>query len=436
MSEKQPNLVLLVVDCLRADRAYGTAGNCRNATTNGLRENGFTFETAVSSASNTTPSFASLLSSLFGFHHGVRSLRGYKLKDTFPTLPEVLKSAGYHTIAEVSGPLVAENRLNRGFDEYVYRTNGMGLFSTFQSTLKRRMQSEYRRPFFLLLHLWSLHRPRKIRHGWDRPEYGDTRYDRSWSSLDERIGDLLTHLPENTVLAFTGDHGERFNDGDDDPENFRIASRFPFLENTFENLHHKSKRRRQRHAKRRGEEIGPLGGACHGFHIYEDLVRVPLIFTGPGVPAGGSVPDLVRHVDIGPTLLELAGVPRPEGFGTDGRSLVPFLRGEEMEKVPAYFEATGANLKSPTRWVASVRTEEMKYCRGLLNEEMPEEMYDLVADPTEQKNLAPDDPRIEGMRKFFDEFVPDLATSDIETTLTEKEIEDLDETLRDLGYIE
>ncbi|MEN8148965.1 MAG: sulfatase-like hydrolase/transferase [Planctomycetota bacterium] len=434
--DTRPNLVLLVVDCLRADRAYGVAGNCRNATTNGLRERGHTFTTAVSSAANTTPSFASLLSSLFGFHHGVRSLRGYKMKDTFPTLPEVLRDAGYHTVAEVSGPLIPENRLNRGFDDYVFRGNGMGLFSTFLGQLKRRVRDDDPKPFFLLLHLWSLHRPRKIRPGWDRPGYGDTRYDRSWSSLDERIGKLLPHLPENTVLALTGDHGERFNDGDDEPENFRIASRFPFLENRAEMRHERAKRRRQRHARKRGEDTGPLGGACHGFHVYEDLVRVPLIFAGPGVPAGGATPDLVRHVDIGPTLLDLAGVPIPDDFGADGRSLVPFLRGEAMGNVPAYIEATGENLETPTRWVASVRTEEMKYCRGLLNEDMPEEMYDLTVDPAEERNLAPDDPRVALMRTLFDEFVPDLAATDVETTLTKKEIEDLDDTLRALGYIE
>ena len=436
MSDERPNIVVLVVDCLRADRANDVAGNCLNSSTDVLRAKGHLFETAVSSASNTTPSFASLLTSLFGFHHGVRSLRGYKLSDNIQTLPGVLSEAGYHTLAEVTGPLLPANRLDRGFDEYVYRAYGKSLHSSFHRQMKRRLDSMPRKPFFLLLHLWSLHRPRKIRHGWDRPEYGDTCYDRSWSSLDERILDLLSHLPENTILAFTGDHGERYNDGDDHPENFRIASRFPALENLFDTIHHKAKRRRHRHAKRRGEAVGPQGGPCHGFHVYDDLVRVPLILSGPAVPAGGSTPDLVRHVDLGPTLLELAGVDRPEGFGVDGRSLVPFLRGEEMEKVPAYCEATGANLKSPTRWVASVRSEEMKYCRGLLNEDMPEELYDLVADPGEASNLAPDDPRIDGMRTLFDDFVPDLATSDIEMTLTDKEIADLDNTLRALGYIE
>ena len=58
-------------------------------------------------------------------------------------------------------------------------------------------------------------------------------------------------------------------------------------------------RRAQRKARRRGEPTGPVGGPCHGFHVYDDLVRVPLVLSGPGVPAGGSTPDMVRHVDVG-----------------------------------------------------------------------------------------------------------------------------------------
>lgn len=436
MSAKKPNLVLLVVDCLRADRTHGLAGGCRLPAMDALRARGATFTQAVSSATNTTPSFASLLSSLFGFHHGVRSLRGYRMGDGFGTLPEVLSDAGYRTVAEVSGPLRAENRLDRGFHEYVYREKGMSLYSTFLSHICGRVRRELPEPWFLMLHLWSLHRPRKIRLGWNRPEYGETIYDRSLSSLDPKIGRFLDALPENTIVVLTGDHGERMNEGDLDPENHRTASPLPFLENFFETRHHNAKRRRQRHAKREGEEIGPLGGACHGFHVYEDLIRVPLVFAGPGVPAGLEVGDLVRHVDIGPTLLELAGVPAPEGFGGDGRSLAPFLRGEKMPAATAYVEATGQNLKSPTRWIASVRTETMKYCRGLLDEDMPEEMYDLEADPEERTNLAPDDPRISEMRRLFQEVAGDAARAQIDTSLTEEEIEDLDDTLRALGYIE
>ena len=71
---------------------------------------------AVSSASSTTPCVASLLTGTYSFVHGIRSIFGLKLNPTVPTLVETLRTAGYHTVAEVSGPLFPETGLDRGFD--------------------------------------------------------------------------------------------------------------------------------------------------------------------------------------------------------------------------------------------------------------------------------------------------------------------------------
>ena len=115
---------------------------------------------------------------------------------------------------------------------------------------------------------------------------------------------------------------------------------------------------------------------------------------------------------------------------------MPHMKGEEVEAVPAYLEATGQNLKSPTRWVACIRTEELKYMRGLLDENLPEELYDLVKDPDETTNLAPDDPRIDEMRKLFADMAGDAAVEGIDTSLSKDEMDKLDDTLRALGYID
>ncbi|MHC4472305.1 MAG: sulfatase [Planctomycetota bacterium] len=436
MSESKPNVLLLVVDCLRSDRAYGLAGGARVPTLLDVKARGTAFTTAVSSAANTSPAFASLMTSMFGFRHGVRSIRGYKLKEGIRTLPELLQAGGYRTCAEVSGPLVPDIALNRGFDEYRYRERWHTVFSSYLPRLKRRF-SEMGEPWFLLLHLWALHRPRKIRLGWNRPAYGETIYDRSLSSIDREIGDFLGAVPqERTLLVLTGDHGERMNDGDEHVDNHRPAFPIRALEPLMDLWHHKRKRKRQRRAKRRGEWHGAIGGLCHGFHVYDDVTRVPLVFAGPGAPEGMTVPDLVRHVDVAPTILDLVGVEAAEGFGGDGRSLVPFMRGETLPPEPAYLEATGHNLRSPTRWIASIRNEKMKYTKGLLDPDMPEELYDLEADPMEKTNLAPDDPRLPEMQKLLEDLAGDLAKDDIVVNLSEKEMADLDQTLKALGYLD
>jgi len=293
------------------------------------------------------------------------------------------------------------------------------------------------KPWFMLLHLWALHRPRKIRAGWNQPRYGETIYDRSLSSVDEQIGKFLEAVPmDDTLVITTGDHGERMNEGDNHWQSHRTACPIRGLEPTMDKWHNRRKKRRMRKMKRAGTWEGAEGGKCHGFHVYEDVIRVPLILTGPGAPVGKEIPDFVRHVDIGPTILDLVGIEKPDDFGTDGRSLVPLLRDETMEPPIAYLEATGTNLYGATNWIACLRTEKLKYCKGLVDQSMPEELYDLVSDPTEQTNLAPDDPRTEEMRKLLKEFAGDLAVNDIVTNLSEDEMAELDETLRALGYLE
>jgi arylsulfatase A-like enzyme len=432
---EKPNILLIVVDCLRGDRAYGESGGARIPTLQALTEGGTAFTKAVSSAANTSPAFASLLSSLFGFRHGVRSLRGYKMKEGFPTLPEVLGSAGYHSRAELTGPLRRSLRLDRGFDDCRYRSRSRTIFSSYLRRFTKGIEREMKEPWFLMLHLWALHRPRKIRHGWNDVRYGETIYDRSLSSIDEQIGILLESVrKDRTLVVLTGDHGERYNDRDNHRDNHRVASPLRFLEHRMDRLHHRRKRRREKKIEAQGREV-PLDH-LHGFHVYEDVTRVPIIFSGPGVPAGTTVSDLVRHVDIGPTLLELAGVEPPQDFGRDGRSLVPLMRGEALPPAPAYMEATGVNLRSPTRWIASVRTDRLKYCKGLLDPDIPEELYDLEADPEEQNNLAPDDPRMPEMRRLLEDVAGDLATNEIAVSLSDREMEELDATLKALGYLD
>jgi len=127
----------------------------------------------------------------------------------------------------------------------------------------------------------------------------------------------------------------------------------------------------------------------HGWHIGEKAItgkntlwdrstRVPLIFAGPGVSAGGKCGRPAELLDIFPTLLELAKFPaRPD---LDGHSLVPQLK----------------DAKAPREWPAitthnhdnhGIRTEQWRYIRYA---DGSEELYDMQADPNEWKNLAGD----------------------------------------------
>lgn len=121
---------------------------------------------------------------------------------------------------------------------------------------------------------------------------------------------------------------------------------------------------------------------------YEESARIPLIVRYPPVAVAGTTPGaLVQTIDLAPTVLELAHVADP--VARQGRSVVPFLRGEQ----PAWRSSILIEYESDTVFprirnmaYRAVRTEKAKYIRYL---ELPgmDELYDLEADPYELRNL-------------------------------------------------
>jgi arylsulfatase A-like enzyme len=121
-----------------------------------------------------------------------------------------------------------------------------------------------------------------------------------------------------------------------------------------------------------------------GYPLYEESARIVWLMRKPGLIDSGSRNDsLVSNVDFVPTLLELAGVGHE--FGLDGYSLAPVLRGDE-EKVREALFMGAFNYRT------GVRTEQHKLIdnRG----EKPDELYDMVADPAETRNLLPEMPEL------------------------------------------
>jgi arylsulfatase A len=150
-------------------------------------------------------------------------------------------------------------------------------------------------------------------------------------------------------------------------------------------------------------------GGFRGFkaQVYEGGVRSPLFVRWPGrFPAGGVVGAQASHVDLLPTLCELAGVPLPADRAIDGRSLVPLLRAGSGERHQPYVYHTWNRLTpSPdTNWAISDQRFKLVGAGdgGGKKKAGGWELFDLMADPGEKTNLAAAQPeRVKALRAEF-----------------------------------
>ncbi len=141
-----------------------------------------------------------------------------------------------------------------------------------------------------------------------------------------------------------------------------------------------------------GEEFFEHGGWRHGQSLHAEMLDVPFVLAGPGVPAG-IAPDGGQLVDIGPTLLELGGIAPPEDLA--GRSLVPtFTAPADPER-----EHVAEIVYGDAYWSRSLTRGRLKVIESRLGAREALQLFDVGADPRELHDLAADEPAIaEAMR--------------------------------------
>jgi arylsulfatase A-like enzyme len=198
-----------------------------------------------------------------------------------------------------------------------------------------------------------------------------------------------------------------------------------------------------------GEALGEHGlSFTHDFTLYDEVLRVPLVIRGPGVVPGAEIAQQVRLMDVAPTLLEMAGVEPLAGI--EARSLAPLLRGGSLPYLTAFAESAPARPQFPEqeriylpgilgKW-RMVRTDRWKLIQIPRAEGDLFELYDLVDDPGETKNLFAD---LEGeaakLQPLLEAWIAGDPLGDSESA-GEEGLEELDpsalEQLKTLGYIQ
>jgi choline-sulfatase len=125
-----------------------------------------------------------------------------------------------------------------------------------------------------------------------------------------------------------------------------------------------------------GEELGERGAFGHGHQVREEMIRAPLIMSHRSLPAGAVVRDVVEHVDVTPTLLDLLG--RPPLAGADGASFLPLARGEKPRAVPTAI----------IEFLDGRRVVRVGSWKLVVTAAAGQELHDLAADPGERTDLA------------------------------------------------
>lgn len=341
----KPNLVLITLDSVRADRLSFLGG--KGVTTpnlNHLAAESLVFEHAYAQAPGTVVSHATILTGSYPQNTGLSEIGG-TLSGSLPSLPDLLKSQGYKTAAFVGSidldPWngVAQG-LDRGFQSYdagfrpvtagdakapVTERSGAEVVAHAAAWLAKNAQG----PFFIWVHI-------------NDASAAHAGYNAAVGAADAAVGKLLTALKTQKLDANTGI--------------IVVADR--------------------------GQSLGAHGEDGHGIFLYDETIHVPLLIKLPEAQTSAKqVSAKVRLVDIAPTVLEIAQIPVPSQM--QGQSLLRVAKGGGGSDQPVYSRSDLSQRGFGWSILESWRAGKYLYIRA-----PKPELYDMTADPAAAHNLA------------------------------------------------
>jgi arylsulfatase A-like enzyme len=416
------NVILISIDTLRADH-LSCYGYSKPTTPNidDFRQDAVLFNRCIAQSSSTLQSHASMLTSLVPLHHGASFAKKQGLPNVIKTLAELLKEKGFKTVSfNDGGQLAPAFGLNQGFDVYRSTKKKFDEFNFAYIVTKTIdwIEENPDRNFFMFLHTYETHTPytpkekhlrlfdqnyagrlpaytsegiaQKINKGdlsiteEDRLHIIHT-YDAEIKSMDESFQTLIDYLRnkklyERTIIIFTSDHGEEFN------------------------------------------EHGVM--ATHSHTLFNELLHIPLIVKFENSKfASRQVNKLVRSIDIMPTLLDKLNI--KDSPYMEGISLMPLIKGQRS-KIETYAISERDMLVTLRNECWSIMNDRWKLYNSCL--------YDLKNDTEEKIDVSDGNMNIKkSLRKRAIRFLQAnrILYADKKAKLDKKE----KELLKALGYI-
>lgn len=450
----KPNILILVLDSFRADKCFGESKTSKTPNLDRLIQKGTYFSQCISTSDQTGTSVAAIFTGLFPIKSGLNEFN-YK-KETL-TFFDTLKENGYHTYAFIPDVEFFSTTADR-FDEKITYTfqdkkSWLKLDGGLGNQITEHLRCKMNEPWAYYVHLMDIRSPFIVPPGFEDEIYGKTNYDKLVSSIDMWFGNFLNEIDnEKTLIVLTADHGEYIPViGESISEIPRIQKMItkgtklaPFLKNigikTLLNLRFVAQTYKKEKLKYvlSPYEMRSLNSRAT-LDLYDEIVRVPLLFVGYNIPINKTITELVRHVDIFPTISDIIGISDKKDI--DGRTLIPLVSGNKQEEMPAYIEV-GINLsqlmaeKNPVVQpkVIGIRTSEYKYYRSRQDKEKNVKFFDLKNDPKEENNIASTNPILVAK---MESLISNLQNSlgKVTDQISEEEIKKAKDILMKLGYI-
>lgn len=346
---KNLDVVLITIDCLRADQPWAGYARPVAPRLTALAAKSVQYTHAYSLSSYTSMSLGGLLSGKLpgeltrdGYFFGT-----YGKDNTF--FPEVLREGGIHTVAAHAHGYFKNANLDQGFDDWQVVPNLKWNNTTDENITSPQLESiaeselpkDDAKRFFAWFHFLDPHDKYQAHEGIFYGKELRDKYDAEVTFTDQYIGKLLDFIAaqpyaSHTAIIVTADHGEAFGE------------------------HHQF---------------------LHGFELWQNLIRVPLLVVIPGV-APKKIDQNRSAIDLAPTIVDLFGLPELPTF--EGKSLVPEILGAaqpEERDVVIDLPATSDNDKRR----ALIHGQYKLIASNTKN--TYKQVYDLAADPDEAKPI-------------------------------------------------
>ncbi len=452
----KPNILFILVDSLRADKVFGKNKTSQTPNIESLIKNGVYFEQAICSTPATGVSLSSIFTGLYPFKIGMGSEKHQKFNPKIRSYIQILKENDYNVYAtspEITNDLGIICDFENPDKSY---NNYFSLFAGLGNQIIQKFSASYlKKPWFFYIHIFDLHKPVVVPKKFDNKKFGTSQYERMLSAIDFWVGKILEKINlSNTLVIFTADHGEyipliKHGDvtinlepsvaernlwkwGNKVPQNLSpIKQKLGGLIRTTRNQIKNSKLDHSSFSEYE-KRVLLHQRQDKGSDLYEDLIRVPLIFSGCGITSNSVISRQIPNVDIFPTILDIIGIESQKKV--DGRSLLPIINGKKLRDSFVYIESSPGIGKGKDK-VIGIRSSNFKYFRDLNNTGRVLRLYDLKNDPLEENNIAnKSKPVLKNLEEELLKIRPSSYEKYEEDEISEEETKAIEEELKKLGY--